>query len=352
MKKNGRFTQGIAAALSFSACLLLLSAPNWGQAGSESKTAPLTLASTILLPGVHGRIDHFGVDEKGERLFMAAVGNNTLEVIDLKSGRRVHTITGLDEPQGVFYDAVTNHLFVACAGDGVTKVFDAASFHEIAAVKFPDDADNIRYDHHSNNIVIGYAGSKQLRGRESGDGGLGFVDAGGKRTGDIIVDAHPESFQLEKSGSRTFVNVPDKQEIEVADLVSHKVLARWPVSAEENFPMALDETHHRLIVACRRPPRLLVFDTGSGKQTVSVEIAGHSDDIFYDAQRSRVYVLTSAGFLEVFQQNGPDHYTRIGHLPTPPGAQTGLFVPIWGKLFAGVPAREKQDAEIRVYQAH
>jgi DNA-binding beta-propeller fold protein YncE len=343
----------LTAALAVFAGFLLPCRSSAGQNTSPQDSEPLSLTSTISLPDVHGRIDHFGVDVKGQRLFMAAVGNGTLEVINLKSGQRTHTIENLEEPQGVFYNPATNYLFVACGGDGVTRIFDGTTFQPIGSVKFPDDADNIRYDEHSTGIFVGYAGAKQLRKRESGSGGLGFIDAAGHHhaVSDIVIDAHPESFQLEKSGTRVFVNVPDKKEIEVADVASHKVLARWPVAAENNFPIALDEPHHRLLVGCWGPPRLLVFDTETGKQTASAEIAGHTDDLFYDSRRARVYVLTSVGFLDVFQQNDPDHYTRIAHLPMPPGAQTGLFVPALDKLFVGVPAHEKQNAEVRVYQA-
>jgi uncharacterized protein YcgI (DUF1989 family) len=97
---------------------------------------------------------------------------------------------------------------------------------------------------------------------------------------------------------------------------------------------------------------LLAFDTETGKEVAAGEIAGSTDDLFYDSQRGRVYVLTSQGLLEVFQQKDPDHYDRIAHYPTPPRTQTGLFVPEWGKLFAAVQKQGEQSAEIRVYQAH
>ena len=328
--------------------LLVLTSP-----AAAQESPALSLESHIPLPGVSGRIDHFSVDVKGQRLFVAAVANHTLEVVDLKSGRRVHTITDLAEPQGVFYDASTNRLFVACALDGVTKVFDGTTFQVLATVKFPDDADNIRYDARGKGVIVGYAGAKQLRKREEGTGGLGFLDANGKKTGDIVIDAHPESFQLEEAGTRLFVNVPEKKEIEVIDVVKRSVLARWPVtSSRNNFPMALDEAHHRVFVGCWMPPRLLVFDTGTGKEVASGEIAGSTDDLFYDSRRGRIYVLTSEGFLEVFQEKDPNHYDRIARYPTPPGTQTGLFVPEWGKLFAAVRKQGEQSAEIRVYQAH
>lgn len=107
-----------------------------------------------------GRIDHFSVDEKNQRIFVAAVENHTLEVVDLKSGQRVPMITDLAEPQGVFYDASTNRLFVACGLDGVTNIFDGTTFRVLATVKFPDDADNIRYDGRSQGVIVGYAGGE------------------------------------------------------------------------------------------------------------------------------------------------------------------------------------------------
>ena len=312
----------------------------------------LSLEGHIPLPSVKGRIDHFGVDVSGQRLFVAAVENHTLEIVDLKSGQRAHTISDLAEPQGVFYDPATSHLFVACGLDGVTKVLDGNTFQVLATVKFPDDADNIRYDPRSKSVIVGYAGAKQLRKRAEGTGGLGFIDSTGKKTGDVVIDAHPESFQLEKSGSRIFVNVPEKKEIEVIDAEKRSVLTRWPVSAEDNFPMALDEVDHRLLLGVWKPPQLLVFDTQTGKQVAAGEVAGKTDDLFYDSVRRRVYVLTSVGYLEVFEQKDADHYDRIARYPTPSGSQTGLFVQEWGKLFVAVRAQGGQNAEVRIYHAH
>ena len=316
------------------------------------ESQPLSIEAHIPLPNVKGRIDHFSVDVKGQRLFVAAVENHTVEVVDLKTRQVVYTITDLAEPQGVYYDDSTNHLFVACGLDGVTKIFDGTTFQTIATVKFPEDADNIRYDPRSKGVIVGYAGAKQLRKREEGTGGLGFIDQNGNKLGEIVIDAHPESFQLEKSGSRIFVNVPDKKEIEVVDGIKRSVLARWPISEEDNFPMGLDEPDHRLFVGVWKPAQLLVFDTGTGKQVATGDIAGKTDDLFYDPGLRRVYVLTSKGFLEVFEQKDADHYNRVARYPTPPGSQTGVFIPEWEKLFVAVPAQGQQNAEIRVYVTH
>lgn len=300
----------------------------------------LVMKGRIDLPNVEGRIDHFSADVKGQRLFMAALGNHTVEVLDVQSGKRVHTFPDLAEPQGLYYNPFTNRLFVACASDGATKVFDGGTFQPLGAAKFSADADNIRYDARAQRVIVGY-----------GDGALAFLDSNGKKTGEIALDAHPESFQLEKSGPRAFVNVPDKKEIQVVDLVKNTMLGRWPVtSALRNYPMAFDEAHHRLLVGCRAPARMLVIDTATGKQTASAEIVGDTDDLFYDAATSRVYVIGGQGFVDVFEQKDADHYDRTAHVATAPGARTGLFVPDWGSLFVAVPHRGEQRAEVLVYE--
>src|SRR6266849_7511105 len=214
--------------------------------GQESPA--LSPKNPIRLTKVEGRMDHLGVDVKGRRLFATAFDNHTLEVIDLKTGRQVHTIPNLDEPQGSYYDAAANRLFVACGGDGAVKIFDGATFRLLQTVTLGLDADNVRYEARSQHIVVGYGGEKFLAGkvtRPGGGGALAILDSTGKKTGEIAMDAHPESFQLEKTGTRVFVNVPDREEVEVADLVKGTVLARWPVTCTTNFPMALDEAHHR-----------------------------------------------------------------------------------------------------------
>jgi len=316
------------------------------------QSAALSLKTRIALPNVDGRMDHFAIDVKGQRVFVSALGNHTVEVLDVQGSRRLRTLSNLEEPQGLFYDASSNRLFVASGGDGTTKIYDGTTFQLLETVKFSDDADNIRYDARSRRLIVGYGGEKALRGRPQGSGALGFLDSNGKQAGEIVVDAHPESFQLEKNGTRVFVNVPDKKEVQVADVAKGTILARWPtIAATTCFPMALDEGHHRLFAGCRMPARLLVIDTESGKTVASPEIVGDTDDLFYDSDRSRVYIIGGQGFIDVLQQKDADHCDRLGRYPIPAGTRTGLFVPDWGKLFAAVPHRGEQVSEILVYEA-
>jgi DNA-binding beta-propeller fold protein YncE len=310
-----------------------------GAAHSQG-TKFLSLSARIDLPGVNGRIDHFSADLKGQRLFVSALGNHTVEVLDVQSGKHLQTIPGLAEPQGAYYDPSTNRLYIACARDGTVKIYDAGTFQLLRTVKLAGDADNVRYDPRGSRVIVGY-----------GDGALGFLDSTGKKTGEIALDAHPESFQLETTGTRVFVNVPDRKEIQVADLSGNQHPTRWPVtSALKNYPMALDEASHRLFIACRAPARMLAIDTETGKQAASTEIVGDADDLFYDAARKRGYVIGGQGFVDVFERKNADQYERVARYPTAPGARTGLLVPDWGKLFVAVPRRAGQRAEVLVFE--
>jgi DNA-binding beta-propeller fold protein YncE len=225
---------------------------------------PLKLEATIPLPGVEGRIDHLSVDVNNQRLFVAALGNNTVEVLDIKGAKRLHTISGLREPQGVLYVPGDNRLFVANAKDGTCRIYDAASFQLLQTIEYGDDADNIRFDAHAKQVYVGY-----------GSGALGVLDPGGRKLGDIKLDAHPESFQLEKSGPRIFVNLPDSRKIAVVDRNKRAVVGHWETGgALSNFPMALDETNHRLFTFCRRPAVIVVLNTDFGAVVAKIPTVG------------------------------------------------------------------------------
>jgi len=320
---------------------------------AHGQSAPaLSLKTRIPLANVMGRMDHLSVDLKGHRLFATAFENHTLEVVDVQAGKQVHTIRDLEQPQGAFFDASNNLLFVSSEGDGAVKIFDGTTFALLHTVKLSADADNVRYDAARKRVLVGYGGEKFLRGkpvRGQGDGALAMIDTMGNKVGEIAVDAHPESFQLEKSGNRVFINVPDHKEIQIADLAKGTVVTHWPVTTcTENFPMTLDEAHHRLFVVCREPATLLVLDTETGKQVASLK-SQSSDDVFYDANKGRIYVIGTEGQIDVFQQKDADRYSKLASYPTVSGSGTGFFVPEWGELFVATRAQSGQSGAILVF---
>ena len=307
-------------------------------------TSALEQVQAIALPNVSGRIDHLALDPQADLLFVAALGNNTLEVIDLKAGKVTDEIKGLKEPQGVAYVPEDNKLLVT-NGDGDTlDIYDAQSLKLLNQVVLGDDPDNVRYDATTGYAYVGYG---------TGNGSaLGVVDVRtGTKVADITLSGHPESFQLEDSGQRIFVNVPTARHIAVVERDPGSVAETWPLSnAAENFPMALDEANHRLFVGTRSPAKLLVLDTETGTLTTSLDSSGDADDIFYDANNKRIYVSGGEGAISVFEQTDPDTYSLLDKVDTAEGARTSLFVPDSGTLYVAVPHRGSQQAEVRAFQ--
>jgi len=309
------------------------------------KTSALRRVQTVRLPGVEGRIDHLAVELADRRLFVAALENNTLEVVDLKTGKRSDRIDGLREPQGVAYVPASHKLIVTNGGGGTAAIYDSRVLRLLDGVDLGSDPDNVRYDPATDRAYVGYG--------EGSAAALGTLDLkADTKVADIMLSGHPESFQLETNGERIFVNVPSSGGIEVADREKGSVVATWPIEgASENFPMALDESHHRLFVGARSPAKLLVLDTETGKTIASLDSPGDADDVFYDAEVGRIYVSGGDGAIGVFEQKDADTYRQIGEVATAEGARTSLFVPEWKKLYLAVPNHGDRQAEIRVYEA-
>jgi DNA-binding beta-propeller fold protein YncE len=301
---------------------------------------PLKLKQTILLPGVEGRIDHLALDASSERLFVCALGNNTVEVLDLRKGERIHSITGLGAPQGIACIPELNRIFIANDKGGICKIYDAKSLQPVGELTFKDGADNIRYDDVAKKIYVGF-----------GSGGIAVVNAPDeKQIASIKLSAHPEAFVLEKNGGRIFVNVPNSRHVAVIDRDKGQVTAKWQTDlALGNFPMAIDETNHRLFVGCRLPSNLVVLNTESGKVVAKIDISSDPDDVFYDAKRRRIYAICGGGKVDIIEQTDGNTYKAFAKIDTANGARTGLFIPEQDTLFVAVPHRGSQQAEIRCY---
>lgn len=327
--------------------LLLISLLFIAATGSHAQTSSyFSQQNTVPLPNVEGRIDHLGIDVSNSRLFVSALGNNSLEVIDLHSSSVIFRIKGLQEPQGVYYAAASNKLYVSNAGSGQCDVYDGTSFRLLRQINLGGDADNIHPDAASHLLLV------------SAGNGISLVDtASDVKVADITLPGHPEGFALEEHGSRVFVNVPlPSRRVFVVDRIKKAQVGRWSVGGPlanmfSNFPVSLDDAHQRLFVGTRVPAALKVLDSSSGRLRANLRIDKDADDVFYDAKRQRVYVSCGEGFLDVFQQVDPDHYTEIARIPTAAGARTSLWVPEMNRLFVAVPHRSSQQAEIRVFEA-
>ena len=325
--------------LFFAVCLVSLCALASAQGNPQAAPGSLILDRVIPLPGVEGRIDHLAADVAGQRVFVAALGNGTLEVVDVAQGKHTGEIKGLKEPQGVAYVPSNGAVYVAGGGDGTVRSFDSRTLQPLHDVNLGQDADNLRYDAAHQQLLAGY-----------GSGGIAVLGLDLTRRANFALPAHPESFQLAADGQHVFVNLPDAHSIGSIDLASQTVNANWShPSASANFPMAVDATIHRLFIPCRKPARLLVVDSDNGKMTAWKMTVGDADDVFVDAARRMVYVIGGDGLVDAVFIRAGDALVSRAQVPTGPGARTGLYVPEWNKLLVAAPKQGANPARLLVF---
>jgi hypothetical protein len=287
-----------------------LAAPASAQRAAFSDAAnqmPLTLKARIALPGVYGRIDHYGWDTKRGNLIVSALGNNTVEIIN--SWKRISTITGLEHPQGSLYVPGVDRIVVSSAS-GKVRFYDAGSYKLLKTIDFGpgSDTDNLRYDAQSKLVYVGE------------EEGIAAIDpATMERVQEFRLGSHAESFQFEQTGGRIFVNLPDQESFGIIDRKTGAV-KKWKIPGDADaHTLALDEANHRLFAAALHPGQLTVVNSESGKIVATIPCVVEVDDLWYDAARKRLYAPGS-GFIDIFQQMDADHYTRIAHIAVGSGS--------------------------------
>ena len=319
------------------------------QATAQDK-APLRLAQTVSVPGLMRKWDHFGVDLKGNRLFVTSEEEPAVEVFDLKTYKHLRSLTEFKEPHNVMPFPELNKIYVLDGEASEIKILDYETYKLIGHIPLSIDADPIAYDPSTKYLYVVNGG----REAKTPYCLVSVVDTTtSKKLADIKLDSNRlESMVLEKSGQRLFVNMTGINAIGVVDREKRAVVQTWPISAaKENVPMQYDEATQRLFVVTRKPSKLVVVNTDTGKEVTSLDVADYVDDLSYDAAHHRLYIPAGGGqgAVVVVEQKGADDYKIAATITTKPGAKTARLVPELNKYYVGVPAKDKQEAQILVF---
>jgi len=303
--------------------------------------------TTTRMPGVQNHFDHLTPDLKNSRLFVVPEDNKSVEVYDIRSGKFVHSIKGIGVGHSVLYRPDINRIFVTDGSQGALHIYDGTTYAHLKTVKLLEDADATGYDPATHYLFIANGGLDA----KLNYGLLSIVDTTtGERKGDIKIDSNRlESMVVEKSGPRLFLNATEKNSIAVIDRGKQAVVAMWlATGCHVNAAVGIDESHHRLFVACR-DGNLIVMDSDNGTVLQKLPIATGVDDLVFDPASQRIYVACGEGFVNVYHEIDADHYETIGKIPTGPLGKTGLLVPELKKYFVAVPPHGAAAAEVLVF---
>ena len=314
---------------------------------------PLKFIQSIPLPGLQdGDFEHFALDSPGQRLFLGAEDNLAVVVIDLRTNKLIHTITGLKTPpHSLVYRTDLKKLFVVVGDEkaGEVEIFDTDSYKPGGSIELKEGADSSAYDPSAKYMYVVNGG---------GDAHMAYsfvsvIDTTTeKKLADINIDSDSvEAMALEKSGPRMFVNVRGNSAVGVIDREKRTVIATWSIAqvGKVNTAMALDEAHHRLFVFTRDPGKFIVMDSDSGKIITTFPCEGQTDDAVYDPGTKRIYV-SGVPFLYVFEQRNANGYRLLGEVPTAFHAITAILVPELHQYYLAVPHHGDTPAEVQVYR--
>lgn len=314
----------------------------------EATDAPMVAMPPMTFDAsIKGHFDHFGVDEKHNRLFATAEDSHAVVVFDLVNGAIIKQIDGLIRPHAILYRPDLNRFYVTDGGAGELKVFDGKTYEQIGAVQLQKDADSIGYDPSTKYLYIDNSGKDAGKPHSF----VSVVDTtSATKLADIRVDGDTlEAMALDLFRPRMYVNNHAQNQVTVIDRLQRKVIASWPLTMGKlNVAMGLDEQHQRLFVGCRSG-QIVVLDSNTGKELQTLPISKGVDDVTYDAAGKRLFAIGD-GTVDVFQEVDADHYTSLGSIPVGAGAKTGRLVASMNRYFAAVPASTDAPASVAILQ--
>jgi hypothetical protein len=317
---------------------------------AASQTAPLRLLGHTDIPGYTGDFDAITPDPARNRLFMAAEDHGTVEVFDLATGKHLRTLTSFRTPHQIFLVPGTHRMIVTDGGKEGTAIVDTGTYKVLGHIKLARGADEAYYDPSTRHYFI-------VTGGEDVDMKVCYLNEIDPWTGKVLAQLrfdsnHTETLRAEQHGKRMFINVADRNEVDVLSKSPLKVIARWPiVGAKKNLTMALDEPDHRLFVVTRDPTRMFVLDTDTGRTVQVLDVPAVNDGVFWDAKRRRIYVPGAAvGEVGVYQVRPDGQVKEIGRMPSAAGGKSGAFSPQLDELWVAASPGRRTGGEILWYR--
>ena len=314
-----------------------------GDDDQESKSAgPLNLVQTVPLTELRGSFNHLTADAKRGRFYVTAPGEKKLAVVDLKAGKVIRVLTDVPASAAIFLA----DLDVVClSGGGGVTFLNGESLTPLGKVDLHSAVDELQYDAKEQRLYAGVM--------DPAKPGIAIVDPHTRLLIETIgLPAKPQGFVVETSGPHLYANTPGARQVTVVDRKKRAIVAQWKLTdTQSNYPIALDETNHRLFVGCRRPACLLVFDTASGNTLAKIETGGDADDMSFDAINKRIYLACGDGAISTVVQTDADHYRKLPDTPTAEDARNSFFVPELKTFYLAVPPQKGAAAELRAYRA-
>jgi DNA-binding beta-propeller fold protein YncE len=301
---------------------------------------PLKLIATTPLPDLVGDLEFFAPDLKGNRLFLCAENSKTVEVFDLHTGKRIHTITGFGEPHDIVYLPDSNKLVVTDGGDdfGWVELVSGENYQIVDKIKLPNAVDEAVFDPVNQYFYV-ESGSDEPGGKTHL---INIIDAKNfKLVGTITLPGkNSNAMAVDHTADKLYVNNSGTSEIVVVNLKTREIIARWPLPEAHGLNgLSFDPANHRLFSATRSPAKFWVLDTDTGKIVTSLPCTDYNDHMMFDAARKRIYI-TGTEVATVIEQRDADHYEHVAEVPTGYRSKTSILVPELNRVYVALSGKD------------
>ena len=321
---------------------------------TRSAAAALSLLALCLIPctaraqtfrtqkfdiGGQGFFDYISVDTATDRVFVSR--GTHIQVVDGATGKMVGDITDTPRTHGALIVNATDRGFTTNGGDSTSTMFDLRTLAVVKQIHTGESGlDGFMYDDATNRaLTIDHSRPR---------GTIVIMDAAtGAVTGTMETSgAAPEGGVSDGKG-RIFINQEDRNEIDIVDDRTWKVVGSIPLApCEHPTGIAMDRETSRIFVGCSDSS--VVVDATAGKVVARIPSGPGVDGMGWDPTEKLIYVPSGgAGDVTVVHEDGPNSYRVVATVPTMRGARTiavnpkthaaYVFTPEFGPPPAGSP---------------
>jgi DNA-binding beta-propeller fold protein YncE len=269
-------------------------------------------------------------------------------VLDLHSGKLLHTVAGIGIPHAVLYRRGVNRLFVTDGGQGGVHVYNATTYAQEAFIKLKLDSDSIAYDPATHRLYVVNGGGDAHETHSM----VSVIDTDRDvKIADIRLPGRTvEQLTIDPGSDRLYAANPSEGEVDVIDRKTNAITARWKVRlGRGGSAVALDRATHRLYVGCRSGV-IVVFDTRTGKELRTLAIAGGIDDLIFNPATGKLYAPCGAGSLIEYQIVNASQERKVATVATAPGAKNLVFDAASGRLYTVEPPAKGRAGRVLVYR--
>lgn len=264
--------------------------------------------------GGEGGWDLLAFDAKYQRLFISR--STHVQVIDTNSGKVVGDIPGTEGVHGIALADDLNVGFTSNGKSNSVTVFDLTTLKVVETIKISGlNPDVILYEPKSKHIFT-------FNGHSANATVIDAITL--KEINTVTLPGKPELAVSDKAGN-VFVNIEDKNEIDVLDSGSNKVLKTFPLgSGVEPTGLAIDKEHNRLFSVCANN-KMEILNSETGRIVSEVDIGARPDSAAFDSTLGVAFSSNGDGTLTIVKEIDPDHFSVSQNVITQKGARTMAY---------------------------